>query len=158
MPEPPPPPLPPAVATLTVNGTDDLDVPRPLRVAAAWAWRILVLVAAGVAVVWLVARLQLVVIPLVVATLLTALLYPLVAQLRQLGLPRSLAAFLVLVAGVAAVVGTLYLVISQFVRGLPDLTDKAGGGFDKIQEWTKNGPLHLSQQQLDDFGKQASDY
>ena len=146
------------IARPSVTGRDDLDVPRPLRVAAAWAWRILVLVLAGVAVLWLVGKLQLIVVPLVIATLLTALLSPVVNILRRSGMPRSLAVPLVMVAGLAAVGGTMFLVITQFINGAPDLGQKAGQGLTTIRNWFKNGPLHLSDQQLNNFGNEVSSW
>ena len=85
------PPRPIVVASTSVTHRDDLDVPRGLRVAAAWAWRILLLVLAGAAVLWVVAKLQLVVVPLVIALLLSALLSPLVGILLRAKLPRSFA-------------------------------------------------------------------
>jgi predicted PurR-regulated permease PerM len=146
------------LAKHSVSGLDDLDVPRGLRVAAAWAWRVLALVLAGYAALWLVGKLQLIVVPLVVATLLTALLSPVVAQLRRLGMRRSVATPLVMVAGLAAVGGTLYLVITQFISGASALGQKANEGLTKIQDWTKNGPLHLSQEQLDNVGRAFSSW
>jgi predicted PurR-regulated permease PerM len=142
------------VARPSVTGLDDLDVPRPLRVASAWAWRLLVLGVAGLAVLWLVGKLQLIVVPLVIATLLTALLSPVVDQLRRARVPRSVATPLVMVTGIAAVGGILYLVINQFITGGSALAQKANEGLGKIQDWTKNGPLHLSQQQLDSVGRE----
>src|SRR5262249_59752976 len=35
---------------------------------------------------------------------------------------------------------------------------EANKGLNTIREWTKNGPLHLSQQQLDNFGKEVSSW
>jgi predicted PurR-regulated permease PerM len=146
-PSPPPPPI--VVASTSVSHRDDLDVPRGLRVAGAWAWRILLLVAAGVAVIWVMARLQLVVVPLLIAILLSALLSPLVGLLRRVGVPKSLATGIVLVAGLAAVVGVLTLVISQFVDGAPRMSARAGEGVRQIQEWLKAGPLNLSESELE---------
>jgi predicted PurR-regulated permease PerM len=137
------------VASTSVSHRDDLDVPRGLRVAGAWAWRILLLVAAGVAVLWVMARLQLVVVPLVIAILLSALLSPLVGLLRRVGVPRTLATTIVLVGGLAAVVGVLTLVISQFVDGAPRMSARAGEGVRQIQEWLKTGPLDLSESELE---------
>jgi putative heme transporter len=132
---------------------DDLDVPRGLRVAAAWTWRLLLLIAALFAALWLVGRLHVVVIPLVIATLLSALLSPAVTILRnRVRMNKSLATALVLVTGLAAVGATLYLVISQFIAGSDQLIKKTSEGIQKLQTWTRNGPLHLSQQQLDSLG------
>jgi putative heme transporter len=135
----------------SVSSRDDADVPRGLRMAAAWAWRLLVMAAAAAAVLWVIGRLKLVLIPLVIALLLSALFAPAVGWLRQrVRMPRSLAVALVLIGGLAAVIGTLTAVITQFVDGLPDLSTKAADGLRKIQDWLQSGPLHLSNKQLDD--------
>jgi predicted PurR-regulated permease PerM len=155
---PPPPPSPPrpiVVASTSVAHRDDLDVPRGLRVAAAWAWRLLLMVVVGAAVLFVAGRLQLVVVPVLIATLLSALLSPVVGWLRRRGVPRTLASTLVLIGGIAAVGGTLYLVISQFISGAPELGKEAGDGVRKIQDALKNGPLHLSDEQLQNVGKEA---
>src|SRR3569833_897487 len=90
----------------TETSRDDAEVPHGLRVAAAWAWRLVILAIVLVAVLWVVGRLSTVVIPLSIALLLSALLSPMANALRRwVRLPRSLAAGLVLVAGLAAVVG-----------------------------------------------------
>jgi predicted PurR-regulated permease PerM len=146
------------LARPSVTGMDDVDVPRGLRVAAAWAWRALVLVVAAIALLWLVGKLQLIVVPLVVATLLTALLSPVVSQLRRAGVPRTVATPLVVVAGLAAVGGTLFLVVSQFISGASQLGQQANAGLTKIQDWTKTGPLHLSQDQLNSVGRELSSW
>ncbi len=143
------------IAVPADTGRDEAGVPHGLRVAGAWAWRILLLVVAGLAMLWVVAKLQLVIVPVLIATLLSALLSPLVGRLRQARLPRSLATALVMIAGLAAVGGTLYLVISQFVDGAPELTANAAKGINQIQDWTRRGPLHLTPQQLDELGKEV---
>jgi predicted PurR-regulated permease PerM len=135
----------------SVSSRDDADVPRGLRLAAAWAWRLLVIAVAGLAVLWVIGRLKLVLIPLAIALLLSALFAPAVGWLRRrVRTPRSLAVALVLIGGLAAVVGVLTAVISQFVTGLPDLSSNAANGLRQIQDWLQTGPLHLSNKQLED--------
>jgi len=151
-------PRPIVVASTSVTHRDDLDVPRGLRVAGAWAWRVLLLVAAGVAMLWVVGKLQLVVVPLIIAVLLSALLSPLVGILRRARLPRSFAVTVVMIAGLAAVVGTLTLVINQFVDGVPQLSKNAADGVAKIQDWLKTGPLNLSESQLNGLFKGVQDW
>lgn len=102
----------------------------------------------AVAIVYVVGRIRIVVVPLVIALLLTALLSPLARLLLVARMPRSLAAGLALVAGLGAVAGTLTLVINQFINGVPDLARNASQGIDKIQGWLKTGPLHMSDRQL----------
>jgi predicted PurR-regulated permease PerM len=132
---------------------DDHAVPRGLRIAAAWAWRVLLLVIAGWAVLWVIGKLSLVAISLAIALLLSALLSPAVGALTRLRVPRSLASAIVLVGGLAAVVGTLTLVINQFVDGAPELVAKATAGIRRIQESVQQGqgPFRLSEEQLQEI-------
>nr|WP_229067856.1 AI-2E family transporter [Actinoplanes sp. DH11] len=139
----------PEIVHNSTNSRDDADVPQPLRIAAAWSWRLIVVGVVGLALLRLIGMVSVVVIPLAIALLLTALLGPAVGWLLRLRLPRSLATFLVLVGGLAAVAGTLTLVVNQFIDGLPNLTENASAGVRQIQNWARTGPLHLSDAQVD---------
>lgn len=155
---PPAPERPIVVASTSVTHRDDLDVPRGLRVAAAWAWRVLLLVVALLGVLFVVAKLQLVVVPLAIAVLLSALLSPLIGLLLRAKLPRTLATTIVMIAGIAAVAGVLTLVINQIVDGFPQLSVKAQDGLKQIQDSLKSGPLHLSDQQLQGLFANVQDW
>ena len=137
---------------------DDADVPQALRIAAAWAWRLLVIGVVAYYLIKLVGNLRIVVIPLAVALLLSALLAPAVGLLLRLGVPRSLATGVVLVAGLAAVIGTITAVVNQFINGLPDLSENVTRGIRQIQNWLRTGPMHLSDDQLDQAVQAAEDW
>ncbi len=138
-----------AVVTPSLNSRDDAEVPHSLRIGAAWSWRLLIIAAGAMAVLWVVAQLRQVVIPVAIALLLSALMAPIVGWLRtRARMHRSLATALVMIGGLSVIAGTLTLVITQFVNSLPVLTAKAQSGILQIQQWLKNGPLHLSDQQL----------
>lgn len=156
--DPPPLPRPIVVTPPPATHRDDLDVPRGLRIAAAWAWRVLLLAVAAFTILWLIGRLQLVVVPLIIALLLSALLSPLVGTLLRAKLNRSFATTMVMIAGLAAVVGTFTLVINQFVAGAPQLRTNAQAGLSKIQGWLKTGPLHLTDAQLQNLFQDAHDW
>jgi len=136
---------------------DDAEVPHSLRIAAAWSWRLIVVGVVGWALLRFIGVISIVVIPLSIALLLSALLAPAVSLLR-LRLPPSLATFLVLICGIAAVAGTLTLVINQFVEGVPELTTKASDGVREIQDWARTGPLHLSDAQVNQAIQSAQDW
>ena len=123
-------------------------VPRPLKIAGSWAWRIIVVGIVLFYVLKLTGILTIVVIPLTIALLLAALLSPAVARLRRVGVPRSLATAIVVVGGLAAVVGTFTLVVNAFIDGLPELRENAVEGLNQIQTWLQTGPLHLTERQL----------
>ena len=144
-----PPPSEPGIVHHSTVSQDDAEVPHSLRIAASWSWRLIVVGVVGWALLHFIGMVSVVVVPLAISLLLSALLAPAVGWLLRLRLPRSLATFLVLVGGVAAVAGTLTLVVNQFIDGVPNLADKASAGIRQIQEWARTGPLHLSDEQVD---------
>ena len=133
-------------------------VPRGLRIGAALAWRFLVVIAALYVIVWLVGYLSVVVIPLSIALLLAALMAPGVGWLVKAGLPRGLAAGIVLIGGLGLLGGLLTFVVAQFTSGLPALQQQLTDSLDQIEDWLVNGPLHLRQTQIQDFINQAIDF
>ncbi|HET9519035.1 MAG TPA: AI-2E family transporter [Actinoplanes sp.] len=153
----PPPPEQPLVHQSTAS-RDDAEVPHSLRIAAAWSWRLIVVGVVGFMLLQFISKISIVVIPLAIALLLSALLAPSVGWLLRAQVPRSMATFLVLVGGLAAVVGTLTLVVNQFVKGVPKLTDNASEGVRQIQNWARTGPLHLSDAQVDDAIDSVQDW
>ncbi|WP_456237622.1 AI-2E family transporter [Actinoplanes oryzae] len=128
---------------------DDAEVPHPLRIAAAWSWRLIVVGVVGWVLLRFIGIISVVVVPLAIALLLSALLSPAVSWLLKAKLPPSLATFLVLICGLGAVAGTLTAVVTQFIDGLPQLTASATKGIRQIQDWARTGPLHLSDAQVD---------
>ncbi len=145
----PPAPEPVITAQLPTSSRDDTQVPRPVRVAAAWAWRVLAILLGAAAVLWTLGKLHEVVVPILIALLLTALFLPAVSWLtRVLHFNRSLAVAVVMVGGLAIIAGVMTLIVNQFVNEASDLADKSKDGVGKIQHWLQRGPLHLSDKQL----------
>ncbi|MDQ0368151.1 AI-2E family transporter [Catenuloplanes indicus] len=139
---------PPEITHTSTISRDDAEVPHALRLAAAWSWRLIVVGVIGYVLLRFLATIRIVVIPLSVALLLSALLTPAVGWLLRLRFPRSLATALVLVAGLGAVAGTLTMVVTQFVDGLPQLSQNATVGIRQIQDWLREGPLRLDDEQF----------
>jgi predicted PurR-regulated permease PerM len=142
----------------TTASRDDVAVPRGLRIAGAWGWRLLVIGIVAWALLRIIGTIKIVIIPLVVALLLSALLAPAVGWLLRARFPRSLATAVVLVAGLAAVIGTLTLVVNEFITGAPDLADNAAQGIEQIRDWLRDGPLHLSENQVTDYINQGQQW
>jgi predicted PurR-regulated permease PerM len=135
--------------------TDDASVEPLVRKTAAWAWRLLVILAAGVAFLWVVARLEIIVVPVLLALMISALLVPPVDWLDRRGLPRGGAVALVLLGGFALLGGVLTFVITQFVVGLPDLTEQVTRSIDSTRRWLIEGPAHLRSEQITNAGNAA---
>ncbi len=146
---------PPAAMHYSISSRDDAEVPHALRIAAAWSWRLIVVGVVAWALLMIVGTIRIVIIPLAVALLLSALLAPAVGWLLRARFPRSLATGVVLVGGLAAMIGTLTLVVNEFIQGVPELSDKSSQGVRQIQNWLKTGPLHLSDRQLNRYIDEA---
>ena len=126
----------------------DEAVTPQVRKAAAWAWRLVVLAAAAAVLFWLIQRFVVIVVPLALALILTALFLPAVDWLHRRRVPRSLAVILVFLLGLGALGGLLTFVVTRFIEGLPHLIDQITVSIDSLRDWAANGPLELGQQQI----------
>ena len=131
-------------------------VPYGVDLAAAWSWRFIVIVVAGAIVVRAVGHLSLVVMPVVVALFITALVVPLVNLLDR-WLDRGVAAFLVVAAVLGLVATMLTFATQQVVNGAEDLADQVVGALDEIRRWLQEGPLGVTDKQLDTAFVQMQD-
>jgi predicted PurR-regulated permease PerM len=100
-------------------------------------------------------KLEILVVPVALATLLAALLLPVVDFLDRRGAPRGGAVALVLLGGFAVVGGILAFVVTQFVEGAPALVDQMSTSIKGVGDWLTQGPLHVNQQQIDSARKSA---
>jgi predicted PurR-regulated permease PerM len=130
------------------QGVED-GVPFGLRTAAAWSWRLIVVIAGFYVLLYAAAYIAVVVVPVIVALLLAALLQPGAAGLVRRGWPRSLAAFAMLLVGLAVVAGIITLVIERFNAGFADLADQVSEGIGQVQSLIVR-TFPITRGQLDD--------
>ncbi|MFZ2429303.1 MAG: AI-2E family transporter [Propioniciclava sp.] len=134
------------------------EIPAGLTVAAGYAWRLLLL---GVGVVALFSALgyfsQLTV-PLAVAILLTAMLYPVAEQLKRWGWPPALAALAALLLLVLVVAGLLGFVGQQVASEFPTLVEQTTAGFSSLVAWLGTLPFGINQAQLDQWISMATSW
>ncbi len=149
------PPPPPAPRFAPEHGK--AQVPYGVDLAASWAWRVLVIAAAAALLGWLVSFFAVIVIPLVVALLITALVVPVVEALTRRGIPRSLASILVVLTTIAGVGALLTFAGQQVAQGATDLADQTVQGLQEIKDWLRDGPLNASDSQIDDYIKSIQD-
>jgi predicted PurR-regulated permease PerM len=123
-----------------------------VRVGAEWAWRLLILFAALLAVLYVMKRMETVVIPAAIALLAAALLAPFVNRLERWGVPRWLGVIVALVGSLGLLAGIMTFVIEQFIEGLPGLSGQFTHSIGQVQNWLINGPLHLSRNQIHSLG------
>ncbi|MBD3942373.1 AI-2E family transporter [Microbacterium sp. NEAU-LLC] len=126
-------------------------VPHGLRVATAYAWRFLVLAAAIGVAVWLVIQLKLLVIPLLVAILITALLWPAFAWLLRHHVPRWLAIVISVVGTLAIVTGLLWLVVWQIVTQWDSVQASTEAAVEQFRQYLLSGPFDISEKDINDW-------
>jgi predicted PurR-regulated permease PerM len=134
----------------------DSAVPSGLRTAAAYSWRLIAVLAGLYVLLYLAAYVAVVVVPVFVALLLAALLQPGAAALMRYGWPRSLAAFAMLLVGLAVVAGIITLVVQQISAGFSDLADQVSQGLDQIRDFAVD-TFPVTQRQIDEAVTAAQD-
>ncbi len=133
------------------------EVPYGVDLAAAWSWRLLIIAAAAALIGYLISFLAVMVIPVVVALLISALVVPVVDWLERVGVRRSIASILVVVFTIASVVALLSFAGQQVANGASDLADSTVDGIQEIKDWLRDGPLHASDSQIDQYLKSIQD-
>ncbi len=133
-----------------------LELPLGVRVAAAWSWRLILIGIAVAALVWLISQVAIIVIPVIVAMLISALLYPVVHLFERKGLPRGLGVLAALVMFIVAVTGLVWLIVSQLRAGFGDVARKATQTWNDILAWIESAPFGLSADQVNSFVEQLT--
>ncbi|GES30322.1 AI-2E family transporter [Streptomyces angustmyceticus] len=151
---PPPPSYAPAVAARP----EPVDaVPWGVRVAAEASWRLLILAAT----LWVLARvittIELVVLAFVAATLITALLQPTVAWLRQRGLPRGPATALTFIGGFVIMGLVGWFVVWQVQDNIDSVSSRIQEGITELKGWLLKSPFHVTESQINHIAKNLQD-
>src|SRR3954468_20577334 len=110
-------------------------VPQGLVTVGGWAWRLLVIAILVYGFAKLVARLELAVIPFLIAILLTALLHPVKSRLRRAGLGRGLAALVTMLFALVVIGGIGAFIANRAAAGYPQLVDQVSELVAKTQHW-----------------------
>lgn len=147
-----------ALRVRTVSTEIGSSVPRGLRVATAYAWRFVVLAAAVAIVIWIVIQLKLLVIPLLIALLVAALVWPAFTWMLRHRVPRWIALIISVLGTLAIISGLLYLAIWQITREWPKVQASTVTAVENFRQYLIDGPLHLTEKQIDDLLAQAGTF
>jgi predicted PurR-regulated permease PerM len=126
-------------------------IPYGMRLAAAWSWRLLLIGGVVAVAIFLVIQLRYIVIPMLVAVLISALLVPFAGLLHRHGWPKWLAITVAMLSALAVVGGLLTLGIWQIVRGFDELAAQSVVAWNDFRTWLSDGPLHYSETELNGF-------
>lgn len=135
------------------NGDSDADafVPLGMRVAGAWAWRIILVAGVLALAFWLISYFSFLVIPLMVAVLITSLLAPMVAALQRLKVPRGIGVAVTLLGLIALVSALFWISISQIRAGYSTLERRAIDSWEGLKQWLLESPLHVTDADINQY-------
>lgn len=126
--------------------------------AATRSVQVLAIVAVAAAVVLGMMQLTAIVIPVLVALVLAAAIYPLVSWLRRRGVPALLATWVALIALVAVLTGIVWAVARAVADQWDELADQAIEGFQELQRSLQGAlPFEVTEEQLRDLQASAGE-
>lgn len=148
----------PITTDRTVTTEADEAVPMGLRVTAGYAWRLLLIAAVIAGFIWIVIQLKLLVIPLMVGILITALLWPAFEWMLRRRFPRWAAVAIAIVGTLGIVTALITLVVWQIRQQLEDVQTRSGQAVKDLQQFLMGDPLNLTQKQIDGYLEQARSF
>lgn len=126
--------------------------------AGAYSWWLIGIGVVGLAVLWLVARLWVLLLAAAVAAFLSRALDPPARYLRARGLPRALVAAIVLVGFILVLAGIVALLVPSIASEFDDLGPTIEDAVDDVEDWlVEDSPFDVSRQDVEDFRDQADE-
>lgn len=123
---------------------------------ARWSLRML-LIAAGAALLWwILGFLWVGVFPVVLALIVTTVLWPATAWLRRHRVPKALAAVLVILGSLVVFFGVLGAITPSLVSQSGDLADSATQGLSDLQDRLAEAPFNVDSATIDEGVKTAT--
>ncbi len=141
-----------------VRAISGSQVPGPLRRAADWSWRLLLVAAVAYLGFRAAVALRLLVVPMIAAILLSALLQPLTARLRRIGLPALAATWVTLLAAIAVLTGLGILIATQVQADYPALVSEVKRTTRQVQTYLTGPPFHLTGIRLEQLSAKLVHY
>ncbi|WP_083653192.1 AI-2E family transporter [Serinicoccus sp. CNJ-927] len=129
-----------------------------LRGAAAWSWRFLLVVAAVVVILYALGRVWVGVLPIILALIVSSVLWPPVRWLRRHRWPGGVAAAAVLLAALGIFSGILAAIAPGITGQVRQVATNAATGADLVLSWLSGPPVNLQSDQLDTYVARATDW
>ncbi|CAN5373514.1 MAG: AI-2E family transporter [Nocardioidaceae bacterium] len=115
---------------------------------ARWSLRLVLVAAGAVVVAYVIGWLWAIILPVLLALLVSTLLHPVADRLHRWGVPRVAAAALVVLAFVAVTLVILTYMATSVVSQVTDVASRASDGLVQVKDWMTGPPLNLSDSQL----------
>jgi putative heme transporter len=151
-------PSPPDPSGVVPTRDPEAALPFGIRLAGGLAWRLIAIAVVVLGFVALLARLGELVIPLIVAVLLSALLTPFKRTLQRRRFPKWLAVLVAFLTMVVAVGALVTLVVFTVNNGSSAFTEHVVAFYGKTLDALRNSPLGISQTDVNHAVTSATDY
>ncbi|MFI7000577.1 AI-2E family transporter [Nocardia sp. NPDC050175] len=115
---------------------------------AKWALCIVAIAAGAWVLMFLLAKLWVVILPVALAIVVATVLWPPTRWLTNHGLRPALAATITMVVFIGALAGVIALIVPSVVDQAPDLADKSTAGVNQVRDWMQGPPLRIRDEQL----------
>ncbi len=140
-------------ATSEPQSTSTLDradvIGTGVLTVAKWSLAI-VAIAVGLWVVgFVIAKLWVIILPVVLAIVVSTVLWPPTRAMTKRGVPPAFAAMVTLLSFVAILAGLIALLVPSIVDQSPELADKSTDGVNKVRDWLQGPPLNIRDEQLE---------
>lgn len=144
------PPLQESPAPLTNRGIDrGVVIGDGFKVLAQWSGRFILIAIATAILLWLLAQVWVGVLPVLLALIVTTVLWPPVAWLRSKGWPPALAAATVLLSAFLVFIGVFAALAPSVISQSQEIFEQAQEGLDTVLEWLAGPPMNLDAGQLE---------
>ena len=134
------------------------QIPSRLNYVAGLSWRLLAILAFIGVFIFIVIQLKVIVIPFLVALLVTALLFPLVQWLNKKGIKKGLAVATSLVLLVAVIGGLGILVTKQVQSAYPELKDRFSIFVQDTRTTLSGEPFNIGSGDVDSYSNEITNY
>jgi predicted PurR-regulated permease PerM len=128
-----------------------------LGTMAGWSWRILICAVALSLVVFVLIELKFVVIPLLLALLISSVLSPLTALFERRGISRGFASTLTVLVAIGIMVGFALIALPPFIKNIDSFKHAFDNTGDELYNWLDGPPFNFSHQQIVDLKANVED-
>ena len=133
------------------------EIGRGLTWLSTWSVRLLLIGVGGYVLFQVLGLVWVVVLPVVLALLLSSVLWTPTAWLRRRKVPAAVASLLVVLGSLAALVGLFAGLAPQVADQVGEIGRSAAGGLERIQEYVTGPPLDLNERQVDNAVGQVTE-
>ncbi|QDQ97162.1 AI-2E family transporter [Tomitella fengzijianii] len=120
------------------------------RWLAEWSLRIILIFGALWLIDYLLGKIWVVVLPVLIATIMATVLWPISGWMQRHKVPPAVAALTTMVGGVVVLAGVIAGIVPSVMDQIGPLADRTVEGVTKVQEWLTGSPFNVRPEQMNE--------